>query len=76
MSLFAKKEQVTLKVTGMHCGSCVRSVGDALKAVPGVAAASVDLVFHRASVSFDPARASVEDLVRAVVAAGYEAQRV
>lgn len=48
-------------------------MGDALRAVPGVASANVDLMFHRATVSFDLARTSVEKLAEAVKAAGYEA---
>ena len=76
MASFGKKEQVTLKITGMHCANCQKSVGDALRAVPGVASASVDLMFHRASVSFDPERTSVEKMVEAVRASGYEAVRV
>jgi Cu+-exporting ATPase len=49
-------------------------VGDALRAVPGVAAANVDLLFHKAVVTFDPARANVESLVAAVERAGYQAE--
>lgn len=74
MSLFAKKETATLKIGGMTCASCQKHVGEALRGVPGVASASVDLVFHRASVTYDPQQAKVEDLVEAVRKSGYEAQ--
>ena len=73
MSLFAKKETATLKIGGMTCANCQKHVGDALREVPGVASASVDLAFHRASVTYDPAKAKVEDLVAAVERSGYEA---
>ena len=73
MALFAKKEQVTLKLVGMHCANCQKTVGDALRAVPGVASANVDLAFHRATVSFDPQATSVARLVEAVKRSGYDA---
>lgn len=74
MGLFGKKESVRLKITGMTCGSCQKHVREALQAVPGVSAAQVDLAFHKADVTYDPEKARVDDLVRAVEAAGYEAQ--
>lgn len=73
MALFAKKETATLKIAGMTCANCQKHVGDALRAVPGVAAANVDLVFHRANVTYDPARVKVDDLVEAVKKTGYGA---
>ena len=75
MSLFAKKETVTLRILGMTCGNCQKHVGDALRSVTGVASANVDLVFHRATVSYDPTRATMEDLAAAVEKAGYRAER-
>jgi copper chaperone CopZ len=75
MALFGKKEQATLDVQGMTCDNCRRHVEEALKGVPGVAAASVDLLFRRAKVSYDPDKATVEDMVRAVEEAGYAATK-
>lgn len=75
MALFGKKEQVTLKIRGMTCANCQQHVGDALRAVPGVASANVDLAFHRATVSYDPATASVDRMIDAVKEAGYDASR-
>jgi len=59
-------------VRGMHCAACVGRVERALSAVPGVERASVNLATERATVSYDPARASVQALQAAVAAAGYE----
>lgn len=73
MGLFAKKEQATLRITGMHCGNCQKTVGAALRAVPGVVQANVDLVFHRATVTYDPGQTSIAALVDAVKASGYDA---
>jgi P-type Cu+ transporter len=59
-------------VRGMHCAACVDKVERALRRVPGVETASVNLATERASVAWDPARADAEALATAVAAAGYE----
>ena len=64
---------ITLRIAGMTCNHCARTVGDALRAVPGVTAVEVDLAAGRASVTYgDPA--TVSQLTAAVAEAGYEAQ--
>ena len=66
-------ETAVLKVDGMTCGGCVRSVTSVLKALPGVATAEVSLADGEAKVSFDPALASLAQLREAIENAGYEA---
>ncbi|HXT58750.1 MAG TPA: copper ion binding protein, partial [Pirellulales bacterium] len=65
--------QIELPIEGMTCEHCVRSVQAALERVAGVQSASVDLAAKRAVVELDPNRASRDDLVHAVEAAGYHA---
>ncbi len=62
----------TLSVRGMHCAACVGKVEAALRAVPGVSDASVNLATERATIAFDPARADLTALQTAVAEAGYE----
>ena len=62
----------TLKVQGMTCNHCVMRVAKALKAVPGVQDAKVDLQKAEAVVSYDDAKVSPEKLSSAVVEAGYK----
>ena len=50
MSLFSKKEEIRLNVTGMHCEKCVARVKAALEAVDGVTQAEVDLESETATV--------------------------
>jgi copper chaperone CopZ len=57
----------------MSCNNCVRHVGDALRAVPGVTAVEVSLADQRAIVTHEGAAAAA--LVAAVVSAGYEASQ-
>ncbi len=53
-------KRAVLNVTGMTCGHCVAAVRNALEAVPGVHSADVTLTPPRASVLYDPARATVD----------------
>ncbi|CAM5546042.1 heavy metal translocating P-type ATPase [Eoetvoesiella caeni] len=64
---------VDLAVQGMTCASCVGRVEKALKAVPGVAEATVNLATERAHVR---GNADPSALAAAIAAAGYEAQAV
>ncbi|HEX5692922.1 MAG TPA: copper ion binding protein, partial [Roseiflexaceae bacterium] len=65
------EQQLQLPVTGMTCASCVNRVEKALKKVPGVQNASVNLATEQAAVSFDPAAAAPSQLIAAVEKAGY-----
>lgn len=67
-------ETTVLKVDGMTCGGCVRSVANVLKAVPGVTSAEVSLDRSEAKVTFDPAVANQAALRKAIEDAGYEAR--
>lgn len=62
-----------LKIEGMHCDGCVRSVTRTLSALPGVARVEVSLAENRADVSYDAAKTGVADFKRAVERAGFKA---
>ncbi len=66
---------VELSVTGMTCASCVGRVEKALKAVPGVSGATVNLATERASVTAAGGVAA-SALIQAVAKAGYEARPI
>jgi copper chaperone CopZ len=65
-------ETVTLKVNGMSCEGCVASVTRVLRALPGVGAVAVALKPGTATVTYDPQRAGLPAVKRAVEDAGYE----
>src|SRR5947199_10836807 len=67
-------QTVTLPVGGMTCAACQARVQRALARAPGVEDATVNLLLHNASVTFDPAATSPERLVEAIRATGYEAK--
>ncbi|NVB82415.1 MAG: copper-translocating P-type ATPase [Kofleriaceae bacterium] len=60
-----------LTVTGMTCAACVRRVEKAVRGVPGVDEAIVNLVTQRASIRFDPNATHRDALVAAIEKAGY-----
>ena len=62
----------TMKIQGMTCNHCVMRVAKALKAVPGVQDAKVELQKAEAVVSFDDTKVSPEKLAVAVGEAGYK----
>ncbi len=64
--------EVQLEIAGMTCASCVNHVEKALKTVPGVSAADVNLALERARVRFSPDIAGTDEFVRAVTEAGYQ----
>ena len=62
----------TFKVQGMTCNHCVMRVAKAIKAVPGVQDAKVDLQKAEAIISYDETQVTMEKLSGAVVEAGYK----
>jgi Cu+-exporting ATPase len=62
---------LTFNIDGMTCASCVARVEKALKAVPGVESASINLATERATVRASQ-DTSFESLYQAVEKAGYE----
>jgi copper chaperone len=66
-------ETVELKVEGMDCEGCVKSVTRMLSGVAGVSRVEVSLAGASAKVTYDPAKSGVADFKRAVERAGYKA---
>ncbi len=64
---------VAVKVPTLQCAACSNTVEKALKTVQGVQRVEVDLKTKTAKVTFDAHVATVSDLERAVVKAGYAA---
>jgi Cu+-exporting ATPase len=69
------RSKIELKVEGMTCAACVRSIEKKLSKVAGVELARVHLGTGNATVEYDDARASVDQLIGAVEQIGYHASR-
>ncbi|MFP5252308.1 MAG: heavy-metal-associated domain-containing protein [Actinomycetes bacterium] len=63
--------EATLRIAGMDCRRCATRLGQALERAEGVIKANVDEA-GRATVRYDEARLSEEDLGERVRAAGFE----
>ena len=68
-----KPAHINIPVSGMTCAACQARVQRALARAPGVEDASVNLLLHNASITFDPAATTPEQLVDAIKATGYDA---
>lgn len=68
---WAATRTVTLSVPGMTCSACPITVKKALSKVEGVGKVDVSYEKRQAVVTFDDAKASVEQLTRATTDAGY-----
>ncbi|MGH9535604.1 MAG: heavy metal translocating P-type ATPase, partial [Terriglobales bacterium] len=64
----------TLPITGMTCASCAQRVQRALRRSPGVRQATVNFATERATVVYSPAPAALDEMIRAVRQAGYDAR--
>lgn len=69
-NLALRTTRLSLPVEGMTCASCVGRVERALKAVPGVQTATVNLATERADITFGD-RADPQAAVGAIESAGY-----
>ncbi|HBT31522.1 MAG TPA: heavy metal translocating P-type ATPase [Pusillimonas sp.] len=67
-----KSSHISLSIQGMTCASCVSRVERALKKLPGVAQANVNLATERAEIDIADT-ALVPQAIQAVQKAGYEA---
>uniref|UniRef100_A0A8C7FJX4 P-type Cu(+) transporter n=1 Tax=Oncorhynchus kisutch TaxID=8019 RepID=A0A8C7FJX4_ONCKI len=58
--------QTTLRVTGMHCRSCVVNIQDNISKLAGVTSIEVLLESESASIHYDPGRVTVSGLQQAI----------
>ncbi|MCK5547857.1 MAG: HAD-IC family P-type ATPase, partial [Thermoplasmata archaeon] len=66
------KDNVILKVGGMTCAMCVKTIEDALKGLDGVIDVNVNLSSEKAYVTYNPEITNVSDMKRAIEESGYQ----
>lgn len=69
------KTKIELKITGMYCAACSARIEKKLNKFEGVKA-SVNLATQRASIQYDASKIKSPDLIKAVEALGYKAEKV
>lgn len=60
-----------LRVTGMDCGDCAKTVAQSLRALPGVADAEVNFMRGTAAITYDPAQVTTDAITRRITTLGY-----
>ena len=70
-SVRAAEKTLTLAVKNMDCAACPSIVKGSLEAVPGVAKVAVSCKDKSATVTYDDAKADVNQLTSATIKAGY-----
>jgi copper chaperone len=65
-------ETTVIKVGGMSCAGCAKTVTGVLSRLPGVGKVEVSLERAQAVIDFDPAQSSPARLAKAVADAGFE----
>jgi len=66
------EQQLTMPVLGMTCANCVATVERNTKKVDGVTDAVVNFGTEKVTVTFDPAKATPQDIINRIDKAGYE----
>jgi Cu+-exporting ATPase len=65
-------EKVILRIGGMTCATCEKTVTDALQHLDGVVNVTVNLATEKASVTYNQRMVSLADMKKAVEGAGYQ----
>ena len=65
-------ERVTLKIGGMTCAMCVKTIESALERLDGIISADVNLGTEKAYVTYNPGIATVSEMKRSIEEAGYK----
>src|SRR5215831_18815861 len=71
MAPTAERTRLDFSIKGMHCAGCVAKVERALRGVPGVAEATVNLATERATVWVGADSSGLPALRKAVIGVGY-----
>jgi len=65
-------DRETITVEGMTCGHCKSAVEKAVRGLPGVLAAEVDLTAKTLKVEFDHHKSSLSEIKKTVEDVGFE----
>jgi len=69
-------EKNTLKIKGMHCESCAKTIEKALSKEKGIFSAKVIFSLEKAIIEYDPGEIGINEIKKVIENAGYEALAV
>ena len=64
-------QTLQVRVSGMDCGGCAKTIAANLEQLPGIEAATVNFASERMQVTFDPQLTQTADIIDRVTALGY-----
>ena len=64
--------EAIIKVGGMVCATCVQTIEAAIRALPGVISASVNLGTEKAYVTYNPSISGIDEIKKAIEDSGYQ----
>lgn len=67
-----ERKKAELKISGMTCAMCVKTIEDAINRLDGISTVTVNLSAEKAYSSYNPKMATVADMKRAIEDAGYQ----
>ena len=65
------EKKITLPITGMTCANCAANIERGVKKMDGVADVNVNFASEKASISFDPQKIALRDLVVKIEKTGF-----
>ena len=65
--------EASLAIAGVHCAACVATIERRVRSLPGVVDIDVRVTDGRARVTWEGARATLDDIVATIASAGYRA---
>jgi Cu+-exporting ATPase len=66
-------EKITLKIKGMHCESCAKTIEKALLKEKGIFSANVNFALEKAFIEYDPKEIGINEIKKVIENAGYKA---
>ena len=66
------KNKKSVPIEGMHCASCAQAIDKSLKKLEGIESSNVSYASREALIEFDQDKVSMDDIAKAVEAAGYK----
>lgn len=67
-------ETANFKLGGISCASCVKTIEQAIRSLPGVQESSVNFATEEANIEYDAAHLTTDQIIKAVKDSGYQAQ--
>lgn len=64
-------EEKVISIGGMHCATCAINIEETLREIPGIKVANVSYASEKATVRFDPSKATTDAMKNAIEDLGY-----